>query len=128
MISYKILFFFISFWWYVNVQSQKEMIVLVFDETKMKFEDNIFIINGQKFKFFSKKKSEVNYSDIKYKVSTFNEMNLKVRRNKNYTKDKKEEFYYKDLFDIYIYIKKNNMSGVLYPVEKIWVVEGKIID
>ena len=57
MISYKILFFFISFWWYVNVQSQKEMIVLVFDETKMKFEDNIFIINGQKFKFFSKKKS-----------------------------------------------------------------------
>ena len=113
----------------VNGQSQKEIAILVFDKAKMSFEGDVFVIEGQTFKYISKKKKyQVKYSDIKDNISTLDEMNLKVRKSKNQKKNKREEFYYNNFFDIYIYIGENNTSGLLYPVERIGIVRDKVID
>ena len=129
MNNFKLLLLLFSLAWQVNGQSQKEIVVVVFDKANMNFEGDRFVIDGQIFRCVStKKKCQVNYRDIKDNISTIDDMNLTVRRSTNYNKNKREEFYYETFFDIYIYVAESNTSGLLYPVERIWTVEGKMID
>lgn len=108
-------------------QDKKEKKVLVFKPNDMSFNQNIFKINGVTFKCIETKKF-IKFDSIKKFVSNLEEMNSEIIKNKHYNSKKNISFYYSTFYTIYIYVNKNNQSGFLYPVERIWIINGKIID
>ncbi|PTX62693.1 hypothetical protein C8N46_10289 [Kordia periserrulae] len=109
-----------------NAQQKKE-IVFLFEDGKDALIENtneyIYAINREHhFRYRKKddKKTIVNYASIKNNIFTY-ETFLKLNKGKKFP----------DFFSEYtflIYQKKNESSGFLIEVEKIWLVEEKIID
>ena len=112
---------------YTYSQDKKEKKVIVFKQNEMSFNQNIFKINGITFKCIETKKF-IKFDSIKRFVSDLEEMNSYILKSKTYNSKKKISFYYSTFYTIYIYVNKNNQSGFLYPVERIWIINGKIID
>lgn len=114
----------ISFSFYAQ---KKEKIVFVYNPNKdsitLKNNYRIYTIgNNQTFRYSEKKNTEINvsYESIKkYVVSTDNFF----KKNK-FTKDPK---YYNE-YSFYILMRKKIGSSCLIEVEKIWLVEDKIVD
>lgn len=123
----KNLLFIILFAFLNSFSQNEEKIIFLFENGKdvissSKNED-IYKLDGKHtFKFIRGKhdKVEINYNLIEEKIITFNEF---IRQNK----DKK----YPELFSnysFYILIKEKDSIACLIQVDKIWLVEDKIID
>lgn len=112
----------------LNTYSQEDnKIIFIFENDKDTFiksqNDYIYKIDGKHtFKFVDGKheKIEVNYNSVKENIVTFNQF---IKQNKN----KKYPELFND-FTFYILVKENDSSACLIQVEKVWLVENKIID
>ncbi|MFW0737873.1 hypothetical protein [Flavobacterium sp. T12S277] len=125
---YKIFILFIlfnSFSFFGQIKKEKK--ILLFVKQEMSFDQNVFIIDGVTFKYHENKKY-VKFNTIKNFVSNLNDMNSYILKSKAYDSRKNVSFYYSMFYDIYVYKEHKKNSGYLYPVERIWVVKGKIID
>lgn len=110
-----------------SFSQEKEKIIFLFEDGKDTIIENrnetIYKIrNNQTFKFIEKKhhKKEVKYNSVKEKITSYNDFLIK-------NKDKK----YPELFNeysLYIFIHEKDDFGCLVEVEKVWLVEKKIID
>lgn len=113
----------------VNLFSQKkEKIIFLFNESK----DNMFIKNSSEIYVIDKKhtfeynnekneKIEVKYNSIKSNILTSYSEFIELNKRNKYPE-------YFDKYQIYIFIKEKYGKGCLIEVEKVWLVEGKIID
>ena len=108
-------------------QVTREKKVILFNKKEMSFNNNIFNINGTTFKYFKEKK-RIKFDTVQKFFSNLNEMNSYIEKSNIYDSKKNVSFYYSTFYDLYIFINENNKSGFLYPVERIWIVDGKIID
>ncbi|OAD42118.1 hypothetical protein [Polaribacter atrinae] len=122
----KIIFIFLLSTYSLFAQ-KKEKIIFIYDINKDTIVFNkkkkIYKIgNNQTYQFIEKKhkQTEANYSSIKKYVITIDDF---VKKNKT----KKFPEYYNE-YSFYIFIKNNYKYGCLIEVEKIWLVEDKIID
>jgi hypothetical protein len=113
---------------FLNSSSQNDgKIIFLFEKEKDTIVSNqneeIYKIDGKHtFKFIRGKheKVEVNYNAVKENTVTYNEF---IRQNKG----KK----YPELFNnysFYILIKQTDSTACLIQVDKVWLVEDKIID
>lgn len=117
--------FFNSFSFFGQIKKEKK--ILFFNKEEMSFVKNVFIIDGVTFKYLENKKY-VKFSTIKKFVSSLKDMNLHIRKSTIYDSKKDVSFYYSTFYNIYVYKEDKENSGYLYPVERIWVVRGKIVD
>ncbi|MEO8237611.1 MAG: hypothetical protein ABI576_05830 [Flavobacterium sp.] len=108
-------------------QNSKEKKVLLFNKSQMSFKDNIFVSEKAVFRCIGKKKY-INYDSVKKLLTNTEEMNAKIIKHKDYNTSKKPDFYYSKFYEIYILIKTDKKHGYLYPVERIWIVNSKIVD
>lgn len=128
MVKYFILFFLFGLTESFS-QIQKERVVIIFDALDDRFKDNIFTIDNQDFKFDSKsKKVYSKLTSVNRDICTINDLNIIVANILKSNKKNKSEFYYRDLFDINIFVLSKENYGILYPVEKVWLVETSIKD
>ncbi|MBF0694654.1 MAG: hypothetical protein IR153_06315 [Flavobacterium sp.] len=115
---------------FLPFQEKKERKVLIFNNTTsdVSFKNGCFVFGNQIFKYYStkKKKRYVEYEEIKNDVTTIKEMNLEINPDKNVANERKPEFYYDELFDIYVFVRDRSQSGYLYPVQRVWVVDKPI--
>src|SRR5690606_14472126 len=115
------------FTFFNSFSQEKEKIIFLFgDENDVISEtrnQTIYRIdNNHTFKFIKEKheKFEVKYNTIKDKIVSYNDF-LKKNRGK-----KHPEFF--NEYSFYIFILDKDNTGCLIEVEKIWLVEDKIID
>lgn len=106
---------------------KKKQIIFIFEQKKdtiiFKKNERIYNLgNNQTYKFTRKKHKEimVPYQSIKEHIFTFNDF-LKLNKGKEFPK------YYND-FSFYIFIRESQNNGCLIEVDKIWLVENKIIN
>ncbi len=106
---------------------KKKRIIFLFKEGKdtvifKKGERVYYMENNQTYKFIKQKHKEVKvpYQSIKKDIFTFDSF-----RELNKAKDFPE--YYNG-FHFYIFEKGNDNYGCLLEVDKIWIVESKIVD
>lgn len=111
-------------------QINKEKVVIVFDNSKNKVLNNIFTIENQTFRYnkSKNKKIKVKYSSISKDVCTIADLNTKIIKKTNQPLKKNAEFYYSEFYNINIYVQSKEGFGYLYPVERVWLVEGSIKD
>jgi|SRR5690554_6145061 len=122
----KNIFFLLLFIFSVSSFSQhKKDIVFIFDE-KNKYShierDNVYVLNDLAFRFDREKhkKRKIEYDSIKEKI-------ISTKKFKERAKNKKiPEFY--GHYNFYLFFKENTKYGWLLEVEKIWLVEDKIVD
>lgn len=110
-----------------SFSQEKEKIIFLFEDGRDTIIENgnetIYKIgNNQTYKFIEKKhhKKEVKYNSVKEKITSHNDF---LRKNKN---KKYPELFNEYSFHIFILIKDD--IGCLVEVEKVWLVEKKIID
>lgn len=110
-----------------SYSQEKEKIIFLFEngrDTVINSQsDNIYMIEGKHtFKFINSKheKVEVNFNSVKEHLVTYKEF-LKKNKSKKYP-----ELFSNYVF--YILIKEKNSSACLIQVEKVWLVEDKIVD
>ena len=108
-------------------QKTKEVIIFKFDEVKdtIKYNKNteIYLLDKQhsfKYDAGKHKKEEVSFNSVKGKMIRYDEFIHK-------TKGKKYPEYFNN-YSFYIFLKEKGSLGCLIEVEKIWLVEDKIIN
>ena len=112
----------------INIFSQKkEKIIFLYEGQKdtvitNKKEDIYKLDNKHTFKFVKEKheKTEVDFLLIKEDIISFDDF-IKINKGEKYP-----EFF--NRYSFYIFFKKKKNIGFLIEVEKIWMVEDKIID
>jgi len=114
---------FVSF----SYSQKKEKIIFLFEDGKDLLKENknedVFKIDKKHSFMFSQekqKKIDVSYNSIKESLITYDAF-LVLNKGKKYP-----DYFNEYLF--YIYQPKNDSLGCLIEVEKIWLVEDKIID
>lgn len=108
-------------------QVSKEQKVILFNGSTMTFKKNIFTVEKTTFKYIGKKK-KTSFDSIKKSVSNLETINNEIVKRKEYDKSKKPDFYYSNFYDLYFFVKTNKDSGDLYPIERVWIVDGKTIN
>ncbi|WP_298489450.1 hypothetical protein [uncultured Maribacter sp.] len=112
-----------------NLFSQeKEKIIFLFNESKdaliIKKNSEIYSIDKKHtFKYDNKKnqKIDVKYNSIKSNILTSYSEFIELNKKKKYP-----EYFTEYVF--YVFIKEKDDKGCLIEVEKIWLVEDKMID
>lgn len=113
----------------INLFSQeKEKIIFLFNESKdtmiIKENSEIYSIDKKHtFKYDNEKNKEIDvkYNSIKSSILTSYSEFIELNKKKKYP-----EYFTEYVF--YVFIKEKDDKGCLIEVEKIWMVEDKIID
>lgn len=123
LLSISLFVLFVSF----SSSQNKNDIVFLFENGKDTFiknkNEDIYSINKKNhFRYTESKhkKTIINYASIKEKITSYSTF-IKLNKGKKYP-----EFF--NEYKFFIYIKESESSGCLVEVEKIWLVEEKIID
>lgn len=107
---------------------EKEKIIFLFEEGKdtlinKKSEEIYKLAKLHSFTFdkTKHKKEKVNYDSIKPKIFATYDKFININKHKQYP-----DYFSK--YSFYILIREENNTGCLVEVEKIWLVEDKIVD
>ena len=107
---------------------QKEKIIFLFNESKdtliVNKDSEIYSIEKKHtFKFTQEKnkKREMKYDLIKNNILTSYSEFLELNKGKKYPE------YFND-YSFYVFVKKKDNIGCFIEIEKVWLVEDKIVD